>query len=783
MKAWLGTFASQEIIALHDLGDVTLVSEDSQMSPDELVQKEIRTITLKITVWETGWQENRNLMDQIRAFFRTGGSSAAAPNLKLVEDDHTFVSSGTGDEVAVTGQTVMNRQVQIISHSLPEDPNAWGTYLQEITMTFRFEVTDYRSGSTDHLRATWTKTASGVTLTLGNVTGWKQDYKATRYNEMRSNRERANGTVTATGEFLADTTASVAARRAELQTVLASWEDKIESKDGALVYGLPSSTEFFNKTVRIDDFNAEINQAVTCIKWSLTASYTRFPDESDYAAADFTAGVTEEPESGDSVLTIQGTVGSNSEVNALAKLATVRTAALAAASFASNQVVRSEKTSRQLDGDDGEAFIQLSFSETYRKRLTGIESFTLNISDSDDTKSGLLIRTYSGAVVASGSTADAAYAAGAAKARLLGDNKTGFRIAAKISRVDRLVKGSQENVRVEFEFGYQLKASRIYLESASEISTETFGDSSESVSGFVVAASDAAARAAYATYVRNAYNARVVRNERTTSSNQKLAEGSYVAGVWTPTSGVATQFVKLDFSFSCAKAKTAGEYAIRYGFSVDQDYLTLKKTVTFSGTFSGTEAFITAVRDETVGNKLDAFISTIIPSGGILTNRRRETQHEKVGDSTASAVLSLSFSETYECPLTGDDQVLSSTVSETIRYSGTRWVAGAIPDGASVMMNCGTEPGERTVSGEIVAVTETSAMAMVDALRQLAFPAGVGGGDAPGTRYTAPPEITRSWEFLPITDPDPRGGSANARFCRVSFSFRETLPTYAYVTA
>lgn len=782
MKAHLGTAASPELLALHDLGDVTLVSEDSQMSPDELVQKDVRTVTLKISVWETGWQENRNLMDQIRNFFRIGGSAAAAPHLKLAEDDHDFIESGSGDTVNVTGQTVLNRQVQIISHSLPEDPNAWGTYLQEISMVFRYEVTDFSNANTGHLLATWTKTSSGVTLTLGNVTAWKQDYKATRYNEMRSNRERANGTVTATGEFLADTTLTLAQRRAALQAVLESWDNKIESKDGALVYGsIGAGAVFFDKTVRIDDFNAEINQAVTCIKWSLTASYTRFPNEASYAGADFTASVTEEPESGDTVLSIQGTIGAATEVIARAKLAAVRTAALSAARFVSNQQTRAESATRSVDGDDGTAFLQLTFSESYRKRMTGIETFTLTISDTEDTKSGLLQRSYAGAVVASGSTADSAYAAGVAKARLLGDNRPGFKLSSRITRSDRKVKGSQENIRVEFEFTYQLKSTRLFLEVNHSIVGETFGELTESTSGSVVAASEALALDAYYTYVRNAYNARLVRSEQLSTSKIAMASGSYVAGVWTPSSGIGTMFTKLDFSLSSHRPKEAGAYAIRYGFSVEQDFVTLRKSVSFSGSFSGSEALVIAARDEAVGNKLDTFLATLIPSGSVRLNCKRETQQEKVQDATAFAVLSLSWSEAYECPMVGDDQVLSSSVSEQIRYSGTRWVLGAIPDGASIPMDCGKEPGERTVSGEVIAATETAAMTVIETIRQLAFPSGTGGGTAPGTRYVTAPEITRSFEFLPLTDPVARGGGKNSRVIKISVSFKEHLPDFDYV--
>lgn len=771
MKAFVGSPSTPEAFALHDLGEVSIMGESSQFSPEDLVQKETRTIKVKVAVWEKGWQENYNLLTQLREALN------ASPNLKLVEDDHTFIDSGSGNTVTVTGETVLNRQVQLVDSDLPE---SWGAYQQEMNLTFRFDQHGWKTDSSDHLAATFQKDGAVSALTLGNVLSCEKDYKSTRYSEMRDIRSRAAGTITLTGEFQGDTTTTVAQRRTALLAVLNAWDAQIDGKRGTLTYG-PSGTRFFNKMVRVDSFVPKIDQAVNGIKWTLTASYTIFPDEATYAAAEFATSVSEEPENGDKVLQLTGEVGAATEIIAAAKLASLRTAVLAAQGFTTGQQIKAETNSKTVDADDGSAFLTLSFSETYRKRLSGIESYTLSVTDAEDAKTGFITRTYSGGVVASGSTADAAYTAGVTKARELGDNKHPFRLSGRTARMDRRVKGDVENMRVEFEFSYQVKATRIYLEMQSETSTETFGDTTENVTGFITAPSSSAARAAYATLVRDAYNGRLVRSERLSDSSLKIANGDFGStGAFTASSGFAGLYAKLEFSFNVWKAKDTGFYAIRYGVKIDHDYVGLKSETTCSGTFFGTEALITAAHAGTAGNKLDEFLEDIIPGGSVKRQGGREYSGEQIGDSI-SGIQSLSFNETYEGVLSTAAQVLSSEVSEQIKYSSTRWVFGAIPDGPSVPMNCGTEPGSRTVSGSVLAATEAAAMGYVDDVRQLAFPSGVGGGTAPATRYTGAPEITRTFEFLPLTEGDARG-TPNYKVVRVNFNFPEVLLNYPYTS-
>ncbi len=78
------------------------------------------------------------------------------------------------------------------------------------------------------------------------------------------------------------------------------------------------------------------------------------------------------------------------------------------------------------------------------------------------------------------------------------------------------------------------------------------------------------------------------------------------------------------------------------------------------------------------------------------------------------------------------------------------------------------------------AATETAAMAWVKKMRALPFPTGIGGGSAPGTRYLEAPEISREWEEVPLTEMNPRGGTVSFSAVKVSFTFSEMMPTFAY---
>lgn len=745
-------------IRLHDLGEVYLVSQSSQFTPDDLPQIETRTLHIRIEFWQQRFRDNYNLVKQVRAALKKPNGKLKIQDENMVDEDGGFIAEG---------DVYLEQTVVLVSSDLPENPNSWGTYQQSINLVFRYEVNDIASEDT-HLQATFQKTGAGGSITLGHVTGWRENFRVQRYSPLRDHREHTSGTVAIEGIFPGDPLQTPTVRRTNLQAKMADMKSQVDGKSGTLRYG-PSSSRFFDKVVRVDAFDAKIDQAVSSIHWSMQVSYTVFPNEAGYAAADFKVSVSDDRESGDVVLTLSGKVGAATEQLATAKLATLKTAALAANGFTTARLIRSELDKRNLSVDDGDAFVELDFTETYRKRSSSVLSYTLTITDNDDAKTGLIHRTYAGSVTASGATDLAAYQAAVAKVQELGDNKHPFRMTARVTRNDRKVdQGDNEFVRLDFSYDYQIKGSRIYLEVSSETVSDTFGEDSERVSGFVVAAHIAAARDAYLSQVRQPYNARLIRNETTSEHKSIIQTGA----------GFDTMPARLDFSFAVFKPKAAGVFTIKYGVEVEVDYTTLKSTTTVTGKFLGSATILTAAASQAAGNKLDEFLSTF--RFGKLVNTRRKHDHEKVGTST-DELLALDFSNTYQGTVTTQNQILQCELNEEIVYSGTRWQFQPVPDGESVPQNCGIEHGYRTVSGTVVAATEPAAMAWVKKQHVLPFPIGTGGGGAPATRYESPPRIQRSWEFLPITDGSARGATSSASFVRVSFTFQETLLAFPYV--
>jgi hypothetical protein len=765
MKLWIGTSSNPTQLAVHDLAEIQLVSEEAQMEPPEMPQREVRTITVRLEFFEQTFRENHELVEQVRAALK-----AVHPHIRLKEADHVY-PAGSG-QATVPGEVILDRPCEVLNHSKPEDPNAVGTYNQALVISLRYELTDLQGPATPHLTLQFTKTG-GQALAMGNVLTFRTSYRASYISEYRNIRDRATGQVSASGEWLADTSDPLADRRAFLEALATDWTAQVNGADGTLVYGA-----FFNRVVKVENFMAEVNQAATGIKWTLDCNYTQFPDEATYASADYTVDVGEDANTGDLTLAFNGRLWAASEALALAKLATIRTAMLAAQGFASGQREVAEKTSRAVDLEDGASFLELNFRESYRRRMGNILGYTLQVGDADDTRTGLIVRTYSGTVTASGTTATDAYNNAAAKARLLGDNKHPVRLNARIGRGERQITATAavEHVRVEFSYDYQLKGNRVFIELASETAIETFGEDSERVQGFVVAANTTAASTAYQDLVRAAFANRLIRSESTSEQKLLIQRGSYNGANWVASTGVTTMATRLDFSFTVFKPKASGS-AIQYAISSDFDYTKLQEALTIKGTFVGTAALMTAAQARQAGNALDALLNPLTVGKTKVTSSR-QLSRQKFG--SLDEALTLEFTESWTAKLSSAAQVLQCEVAEEITYTGTRWVVSPIPDNQSVVQDCGIQEGSRSISGTILAATETAAMAWIGQIRQMAFPSGTGGGAAPSVRFHQPPRIVRSFKFLPLLTGVPRGGSANFQVVEVQFQFSELLPNFPY---
>jgi hypothetical protein len=412
----------------------------------------------------------------------------------------------------------------------------------------------------------------------------------------------------------------------------------------------------------------------------------------------------------------------------------------------------------------------------------------MTISDGEEARNGMIQRTYSGSITACGSTDSAAYSAAVNKAIELGANKHPVMLTSRLIRSDRRVSGGvKEFVRLEFSFDYQVKSKRVWAEINSETSNEVFGESMEQVSGSIVAETFAAARDIYQTKVRDLYNGRHVRNERTTESKALVDAGAYGPAGFTPNGTFAEIPAKLDFAFSVWNPKPAGTFAFKYGMEVEIDYVALRRNAVVRGRAFADQAALEAIKTGSEGNRLDAFLAAFNLGKLVSTSRSYEYEQDGVGGDVAVAV---EFRNTYVNSVTSPNLILFSEVSEEIIYSGKRWVFQPVPDGEDVPQECGIQSGQRTVTGSVTAATETEAMRFVKKMHSGAgslwntFPSGIAGGAKPATRYEERLRISRSWETLPLTElvlAAALGANrfANATFCKVFFTFSETLPRFS----
>ncbi len=781
MKLEITPTEATTALKLHELGTIYIQGEESSYTPEDFPQRETRTLRVRIELWEKSYKLNKALVDQVREALKLVSCKAKWQGENELNEEFEDIGEGP---------VYMDNYVDIVDLQWPE-ANTWGEAEMVVTFGLRYNVMDIASDKT-HLQAKFQILhAVGTPLTLGNVFVFRDGYRQSRYSEMKGIVERASGNLTLAGEFMSDRNKTPKERRIELKDKLVALKTQVRGQSGHLTFG-PDDVKFFDANVKVDTLEAEIDQASWTVRWTMTVSYTVFPNEDGYAASDFKIEISEEDETGDRFMGFSGTIGAATEQLAIAKLAAVRTAALAANSFTAGYRIESKIEKGFLNTDDTQnpdfnpansslpqknVFTILTFTERFRKRMSDVLNYSLQIVDADDTKTGLITRGYSGHVVATGATDIIAYQTAADKARELGDNKYDFRMSGRLTRNDRkLTNGAAEHLSLDFDYQYQLKGNRIWIELSAEETQETFGDNALKVSGFVVAKDRATAEEAYKNEVLALYDGQLIRSQGFTESKNIIETGTYSPD-WVGSGQFAEMFIRLDFGLTIWKPKAAGTYSIKFGIHIKSNFVKLTRDVNVTGSFYGGPDVLTAVESSAPGNKLDAFLSAF--SFGKLLETDREFTKEKVGD-TILAQLGVSFTNTYFAKLTAAQQILECHITEAITYSGVRWNFAPLPDGPSVPQDCGIEPGSRTVSGTVTAATEAAAMTYVKKIKATPFPTGIGGGAAPAERYEGQASRTTDFEFVPLEEGIGRGTGANVQIWKVAFSFPETLVDYPW---
>jgi hypothetical protein len=632
-------------------------------------------------------------------------------------------------------------------------------------------------------------------VSLGNCGSWKESYSTQRFDEMKKLRSRNSGNISCSGFIAADTNISdISTRRTALELLLGALRIEVNGgSTGQLTYG-EGGDGFFDKIVKVDSFSAEINQAVNQIDWSLEFSYTEFPNEDSFAAAEFKVDTNSNYESGDHDLMFSGKISAGTELIALSKLASIQATILAANGFNEADLIKVDTGTEFINSDDSEqptnpgtfdnVFTVLSFSRGFRRRIAAdLMTWTMMIDDKEDQPSGLVTRTYSGSILASGVTADSAYAAANTKARELGDNKHDFRLSGSVSRNDRQVGATADKqmISLDFSFSYKIKGNRIWAEYSVSDSSDRFQLRSLKVSGFVVARTKGEMVDAYNDIVRTGFNGEHITNEETSTDQNKVGRGTHGEGLsqFTDEPGFDSLVTRFSFSFELTRDRAPSEFAFNYTIARQNNYSERTSKISVSGNFVSSPAEMAAAATNQAGNRIDTLLTGLGFDISKRTNSSRQEARQDLGAN--SKTLGIQFTEAITSTLSGAAQIVRTSVTDAIEHSGIRWVPGPIPGGYTIMQDTGIKEGKRTISGSVVATTEAVAMAWVEKQRSLTFPVGVGGG-TPSVRYVNPPRITRSFDFIPFDELIARGAGANAVLVKISFEWSEWLPNYAYVS-
>lgn len=708
---------------LGQLGKVIILSTGGKAAPAEAPNRFERYLRWRINLHQSTFTENFALAEQGRAAVRRQNGT-----LKWTDE---------------AGKVWVNQTAKVEDCNWPENPNAQagGTYFQVIEGTFvYYDVLSAAEGS--QVEAKYKAGADGAEVTLGRVEKLKVEQGIDRQGEYISNRDKSVTRVTMAGRFLANPATAVEARRTELLAALASMRDTVAAnKDGLLTYGGLFASQF----VRVDSFGADADQHQDYITWSLSCHYTNFPNEAGFAQAAFEVVSSEDKESGMTVMELRGAVASNSETQAREKWASIR--ANAFKDLPNYACVRSSATRDAVDGLDGEGFLRMRFEESWRKTAGDIHSQSLRIQEDASTTAGTGLKIYSGFVTATGATYDAAYNTALARAQSLGDRKGQVKLDERIEATDRLRLSQSKTkdnataadaadavdglgnvawVTLEFSYTYRTKGTRLWVELNASTATNLAGEDREEVSGFVVAADAAAMEAAYKAAL-DVYEGRVIRDREVNDRRDQI--GEIDLGTGTVTGNKVETALRRDFRFSVFKAKAAAQICMRYQMEVMRNWKENTKTTRVMGTIWAIDANV----DDTgvAGAYLTAFLATLGLTSPIQSRRVKSAEmspkHDKANTwgATVESVNALEFEEVYESALSGSAAVLSSSLSESIKQSGTRIVVQPTASSTVKIQECGTSEGVRVLSGEVVATNETAAKDWMAMQQWYPLPAGV----------------------------------------------------------
>ena len=265
-------------------------------------------------------------------------------------------------------------------------------------------------------------------------------YLTTLFDDLRSARKRTAGNVTMAGKWFAAESLSDTDRQAALLAQKAAFD--VELKKG-VVGTLQYGGAFGPTVVRLLDWNCEVNRARWCLDWSLTAAFTRFPNEADYALCEFRANANEQKDTGVVTFSLAGRIGAPTPDAARSKLARLETLLVPngyvlVRDDCSDQRVQAESdtnagASPAADTGDGLTYIELTFNREWHKTAGDIVHWTLRQTDTEDVRTCFITSTFTGQIQAKGPDAATAFTTAAALAAQLGAGRYPFLIRSTIT--------------------------------------------------------------------------------------------------------------------------------------------------------------------------------------------------------------------------------------------------------------------------------------------------------------------------------------------------------------
>ncbi len=742
MKLYYGELDLGTLGVLQILGEQT--SKDADLS-----QREKKTVRCRLDFFREGYLANRSQVNAVRAALKSGSE------LLRWEDE--------------TGATYMQVYPSVGDDDQPEEANAQGTYQQAVVFSFWF----YKSDTTGaFLTATYRRNGVGPrTVNLGQVVKVSDKYGSTLMDEMHIQRRHGGGTVSLSGRWALDASVPLEVRRREAITQQKLLKSEIKkSPTGVLSYGRGSLVAL-EETIKVSEFEAEIDQAVWAVEWKLAGVYTNFPNEANFALSEFTVSPTENREDGSAGLSLAGSIAAPSSAVALAKLAALRALYIPAGYVCIKTKVDEARfeVKSTVDGreaGDGEAYHKLTFSEEYLKQSGSIVKWDLKIQTQEAVATGLTRITYSGSVQASGQNLNQAYAAGKAQADALGAGKYPMMMNSNVSRVDRLFQTAAPYfVTVEFSYEYETRGVWLYMQYAARHQREFFGEETIAVSGGIEAPDQLAADVAFDGIKSLGVFAGLL---MVSESYPKLSKQVLNRG-----SGANELHGRYEFSAVFHKGKAAAEITMQTDVEVDTDVLGMQQRTVVSGVVFCSAA---VEGEEAVGK----YLKSLGLTGNKIQFRRKSPARSGFdgAGNPVSVLMSLEFAETYVSRLTLESGVLECEVTEELLYGRNQLVVRPVLGGTAIIQGAdgslGKTCGSRTVSGRVTAASENLADAYVaQCVKGLIAAQG----------NMTPPRVSTGFKFLPRAQGIARGAEADVLVYTKTFTFAEWVPTLQWIDA